>query len=59
MASAVCWLCIEDEYLRTIVKERSEVAECSLCRRSDEKAFTPDDFSVDLDPQIGQRGALD
>ena len=59
MASAVCWLCIEDEYLRTIIKERSEVAECALCRRSDEKALTPDNFSGDLDPQIGQRWALD
>lgn len=57
MASAVCWLCIEDEYLKSIIKERGEVAECSLCSRSDESVFTPDDFSEILDPLMREHFA--
>ena len=48
--AAVCWHCIEDEYLKTIVRESGEVEECDPCRRDDEKAFGPDEFSEVLDP---------
>ncbi|WP_158821658.1 RES family NAD+ phosphorylase [Granulicella sp. S156] len=50
MAAAVCWHCIEDEYLKRIIQDRGEIAECTLCGNHDRAAFAPDDFSAVLDP---------
>ncbi len=37
--SAVCWRCIEDEYLKKMIRENGTPGECSLCKRNDENAF--------------------
>jgi hypothetical protein len=46
--SAVCWKCIEDEYLRAIIKDNGEPQKCDLCghRRN---AFTAEDLAKAVD----------
>ena len=46
---AVCWKCIEDEYLKEIVKKEGKPQKCTLCdaRR---KAFTAEDLAGAVDP---------
>jgi hypothetical protein len=46
----VCWRCIEDEYLKKIIRERGEPAECDLCENNEENAFTAEDLAEVLDP---------
>jgi hypothetical protein len=46
---AVCWQCIEDEYLKTIVRNQGKAAKCDVCERR-RKAFTAEDFAEALDP---------
>lgn len=48
--AAECWRCIEDEYLKTIVREEGAIAECDLCEGDDEKAFTAEDLAELIDP---------
>ena len=47
--SAVCWKCIEDEYLKQILKNGGTPQKCTLCgdRR---KAFTAEDLAEAVDP---------
>jgi hypothetical protein len=47
--SAVCWKCIEDEFLKKIVKKRGTRAKCDLCDKV-MKSFTPEDLAEVLDP---------
>jgi hypothetical protein len=47
---AVCWRCIEDEYLKEIIREQGAPVECSLCENDEEKAFTVEDLAKILDP---------
>jgi hypothetical protein len=47
--SAVCWQCIEDEYLKKIVQKRGKAAKCTLCD-SKRKAFTAEDLAEVVDP---------
>jgi len=55
--SCVCWQCIEDEYLKEIVKDEGKVAKCSLCdcRR---KSFTAGDLAKAVDPIMREHFAL-
>jgi hypothetical protein len=48
--SAVCWSCIEDEYLKKIIREKGTPKECLLCKRNDENAFGPDDLAEVVAP---------
>jgi RES domain len=43
--SAVCWRCIEDEYLQKMIREDGAPKECSLCKRTDENAFGPEELA--------------
>ena len=43
--AAVCWQCIEDEYLKNIIREKGEPDQCSLCDGEHENAFTAYDFA--------------
>jgi hypothetical protein len=47
---AVCWRCIEDEYLKAIVREKGEPSECSLCGDDTEPVFAAGDLAEVLDP---------
>lgn len=55
--AAVCWRCIEDEYLKKIVRDNGEVGDCTLCGRGGAKVFTPDQFSEVLDPLMREHFA--
>src|SRR5579863_2350757 len=46
--NAVCWRCIEDEYLKEIVKNEGEPQKCTLCSRR-RKAFTAEDLAESVD----------
>jgi hypothetical protein len=50
VAGAVCWRCIEDEYLKEIVRENGKLTECSLCEAKKSKAFTAAELAEVLDP---------
>src|ERR1700731_3229305 len=41
MSSAVCWKCIEDEYLHKVIKQQGERTRCSVCDGT-RKAFRVD-----------------
>lgn len=48
--AAVCWRCIEDEYLKKMIQEDGTPEECSICTRTDGNAFGPDELAGVLDP---------
>jgi hypothetical protein len=48
--SAVCWDCVEDEYLKKIVQEKGELQLCSECGKDTRKAFTAEDLAEVLNP---------
>jgi len=48
--SAVCWKCVEDQYLREIIREEGEVQECSECGDGTRKAYTAYDLAERADP---------
>jgi hypothetical protein len=48
--AAVCWKCVEDEYLKEIVHRDGHVEQCSICNGEAENAFDPEDFAPILDP---------
>jgi hypothetical protein len=50
--SAVCWRCIEDEYLKNMVRDDGTPRECSLCKRTDANAFAPDEMAHVVAPVI-------
>lgn len=39
--AAACWCCIEDEYLKSIIRENGTPDECSLCGGTSENSFGP------------------
>lgn len=55
--SAVCWDCVEDEYLKKIIQEKGEVQLCSECDSSKRKAFTADDLAELLSPILQEHYA--
>jgi hypothetical protein len=48
--AAVCWKCVEDEYLKEIVREKGQPDQCSICDGDQENAFTASDIADLLDP---------
>jgi hypothetical protein len=48
--SAVCWKCVDDQYLKKIIREKGEVQECSECHNSTRKASTAYDLAELADP---------
>ena len=54
--SAVCWKCIEDEYLKTIIKKKGTRQKCSLCDDT-RKAFTAEDLAEAVDPIVREHFA--
>ncbi len=57
MSNAVCWRCIEDEYLKKIVQEKGEPEECSLCHGDRENAVTAEGLAEILDPVVRENFA--
>src|ERR1700735_4376339 len=55
--SAVCWHCVEDEYLKKIVQEKGDVQLCSECGSSKRKAFTTDELAQILSPILQEHYA--
>lgn len=55
--AAVCWRCIKDEHLKKKIQEDGTPEECSLCGRSDENAFGPDQLAELLDPLMREHFA--
>ncbi len=55
--SAVCWNCVEDEYLKKIIQEKGEIQLCSECGSTKSKAFTADDLAEVLDPILKEHYA--
>lgn len=55
--SAVCWDCVEDEYLKKIIEEKGEVQLCSECESSNREAFTANDLAEVLDPVLQEHYA--
>jgi hypothetical protein len=51
MASAVCWKCIEDVYLRDRVKREGERLNCSVCHRT-RKGFSVEHLGEVLEPVL-------
>lgn len=47
--SAVCWKCIEDEYLKNIIKKDGELQTCTICEKR-RKAFTAEKLAETIDP---------
>lgn len=47
--SAVCWECVEDVYLKKIVKKTGKGADCSICGRR-RKSFSAEDLAALIDP---------
>jgi len=39
--AAVCWCCIGDEYLKSIIRENGTLDECSLCGGTSENSVGP------------------
>lgn len=54
--SAVCWKCLEDEYLKTIIKKKGKRQKCSLCDGT-RKAFTAEDLAEAVDPIVREHFA--
>jgi hypothetical protein len=50
--SAVCWRCIEDEYLKKMIQDDGSPDECSLCSRTDESTFGPNELAQVVAPII-------
>jgi hypothetical protein len=50
--AAICWRCVEDEYLKEIVRTKGRTDLCSECQSDAENAFTADDLAEVLDPII-------
>jgi hypothetical protein len=48
--AAVCWKCVEDKYLKNIVREKGDPEQCSICDGDQENAFTASDLAELLDP---------
>jgi RES domain-containing protein len=48
--SAVCWKCVDDQYLKEIIREKGEIQECSECDNRTAKAFTAYDLAEVCDP---------
>jgi hypothetical protein len=55
--SAVCWNCVEDEYLKKIVQEKGKVQLCSECGADTREAFTAEDLGEVLDPILREHYA--
>src|SRR5271168_597341 len=51
MRSAVCWKCVEDEYLSKSVRREGERLKCSVCRKT-RKSFSLDRLAGALDPVL-------
>ena len=55
--SAVCWRCIEDEYLKKMVREDGSPETCFLCERGDENAFDADQLAEVVAPLMQEHFA--
>lgn len=58
LVSAVCWRCIEDEYLKRMIQEDGSLDECSLCGRSDAQTFGPEKLAEVVAPIMQEHFAL-
>jgi hypothetical protein len=50
--TAVCWRCIEDDFLKEKVRDDGTPQECSLCKRTDANAFGPVELAGVLEPVL-------
>src|SRR5271157_794909 len=48
--AAICWHCIEDSYLKQIVRDNGKPKLCSECDKETEFAFDAEDLAEILDP---------
>jgi hypothetical protein len=58
MGNAVCWQCVEDEYLQKIIKAEGELIECSVCGEDDQNAFTVEQLGELLEPILREHFEL-
>ncbi len=56
MDTAVCWRCVEDDYLKEIIQDKGELRSCSVCKQR-RKAFTADELGEELGPLIREHFA--
>src|SRR5271155_1817367 len=54
MSTAVCWKCIEDKHLSTIVRQKGERLKCSVCQAT-RKGFTVDQLGEVLEPVLREQ----
>lgn len=58
MSYAVCWECIDDEYLKQHIKADGEPLECSVCGDVGENAISVEDLGKLLEPIIREHFSL-
>jgi hypothetical protein len=58
MDKAVCWQCIHDSYLQSIIKERGTHLECSLCGNAQTAAFTVEQLGALIERILRERLCL-
>lgn len=57
MDTGVCWHCIEDKYLREIIRDQGKPLECSVCNAT-RNGFTVDELGEQLEPIIRENYQL-
>jgi hypothetical protein len=55
--AAVCSHCVEDDYLKKLIREDGEAGECDLCHKNRKKTFSADKLAEILDPIIREHFA--
>jgi hypothetical protein len=55
--TGVCWHCIEDKYLREIIRDQGKPLECSVCNAT-RNGFTVDELGEQLEPIIRENYQL-
>jgi hypothetical protein len=54
---AVCWNCVEDEFLKRIIQNEGEVQLCAECGDDTNAAFTAEELAEKLDPILREHYA--
>lgn len=58
METAVCWTCVNDEYLKAILREGGEPLKCSVCHGLDNNAYTVEQLGALMEPIMREHFSL-
>ncbi|MBU0750720.1 MAG: RES domain-containing protein [Gammaproteobacteria bacterium] len=58
MSYAICWKCVDDEYLKQHIRDNGGLFECSVCGNAYENAISVADLGILLEPRIRENFSL-